>query len=158
MKSILFICFMIFIASSFAQCDTIPLLNKEITNLVGLKINKKVGTGECWDLAKFALDEVDAKWDGGLVYGRKLSATECIYPGDIIQFEKIKIKYKKGKQIFTEAMPHHTAIVYKVLTQDEITLIHQNTGYSGRKVGTSSLKFSTIISGKYYIYRPEKKI
>ena len=156
MKSILFIYFMIFIATSFAQCDSIPLLNKEITNLVGLKINKKVGTGECWDLEKFALDEVDAKWDGGLVYGRKLSASECIYPGDIIQFEKIKIKYKKGKQIFTETMPHHTAIVYKVMNQDEITLIHQNTGYSGRKVGTSSLKFSTIISVKYSIYRPEK--
>jgi hypothetical protein len=142
--------------NAFTQCDSTPALNKEITHLVELKLNKKVGTGECWDLAKYVLDEVDAKWDGGLIYGRKLTSSECIYPGDIIQFEKIKIKYKKGKEIFTETMPHHTAIVFKVINQDEITLIHQNTGYSGRKVGTSQLRFSTIISGKYFIYRPEK--
>jgi hypothetical protein len=153
---IIFILFFIFSSISvIGQCDSTHKLNTQIVNLVGLKINKKVGTGECWDLAKYALDEVGAKWDGGLVYGRKLTASECIYPGDIIQFEKIKIKYKKGKEIFTEAMPHHTAIIYKVIDKNEVTLIHQNTGYTGRKVGTSSLKFSTILSGKYYIYRPE---
>lgn len=156
MKGILFFFVILLLNTTFAQCDSIPLLNNEIVKLAGLKINKKVGTGECWDLAKYVLDEVDAKWNGGLIYGRKLSSSECIYPGDIIQFEKIKIKYKKGKEIFTETMPHHTAIVYKVNNQDEITLIHQNTGYSGRKVGISTLKFSTITSGKYYIYRPEK--
>lgn len=153
---IIFILFFIFSSISvIGQCDSTPKLNMQIVNLVGLKMNKKVGTGECWDLAKYVLDEVDAKWDGGLVYGRKLTSSECIYPGDIIQFEKIKIKYKKGKEIYTEAMPHHTAIIYKVVDKDEVTLIHQNTGYTGRKVGTSSLKFSTILSGKYYIYRPE---
>lgn len=107
-------------------------------------------------MAKFALDKVGAKWDGKYEYGRKLERTECILPGDIIQFEKIKIKYKKGNSTYTETMAHHTAIIFEVESQDEITLIHQNTEYSGRKVGTSTLKFSTIISGKYYIYRPQK--
>lgn len=141
---------------SFGQCDSIPALNKEIILYTTSKMNKKVGTGECWDLAKFALDNVGAKWDGDYKYGRLLDKNECIYPGDIIQFEKIKIKYKKGNQTFTEAMPHHTAIIYKTVSQDEFILAHQNTAYSGKKVGTSTLTLSTIISGKYYIYRPEK--
>ncbi len=155
MKTAIFLSLLFISTSIFGQCDSLPPMNKEIVKLVGLKLNKKVGTGECWDLAKYVLDEVDAKWDWGLTYGRKLTSSECIYEGDIIQFEKIKIKYKKGKDVFTESMPHHTAIIYKVINDDEVTLIHQNTGYTGRKVGTSSLKFSTIVSGKYYIYRPE---
>lgn len=156
MKFSIFLFFLFISSLAFTQCDGIPPLNKEILTFVKSKMKKKVGTGECWDLAKFALDEVGAKWDGELVYGRKLSPDECIYPGDIIQFEKIKVKYKKGNQTFTESMPHHTAIVYEMTSQDEVTLAHQNTDYTGKKVGTSSLRFSTIISGKYYIYRPER--
>lgn len=140
----------------FAQCDTIAPLNKGILAYTASKMNKKVGTGECWDLAKFALDEVEAKWDKDYIYGRKLKPNECILAGDIIQFEKIKIKYKKGTQTFTEDMPHHTAIIYEVINQDEVVLAHQNTFYSGKKVGTSTLRFSTVNSGKYFIYRPEK--
>lgn len=156
MKLITVFLFVFFSGHSFAQCDTIAPLNKGILSYTASKMNKKVGTGECWDLAKFALEEVDAKWDKDYVYGRKLEPNECVLPGDIIQFEKIKIKYKKGSQTFTEEMPHHTAIIFEMKNQDEVILAHQNTGYSGRKVGTSTLRFSTIISGKYYIYRPEK--
>lgn len=156
MKYSLLIFFIFVSAVGLSQCDSIPPLNKEILTFVKSKMKKKVGTGECWDLAKFALDEVGAKWDGELVYGRKLKEGECIYPGDIIQFEKIKVKYKEGGDTFTETMSHHTAIIYEVKSQDEVTLAHQNTGYTGKKVGTSSLRFSTVISGDYYIYRPEK--
>lgn len=153
----LFLIFFIFLSVvAQAQCDSIPPINQEILIFVKSKMKKKVGTGECWDLAKFALEEVNAKWDGELVYGRKLEKGECIYPGDIIQFEKIKIKYKEGNQTFTESMPHHTAVIYETNSQDEVTLAHQNTGYTGKKVGTSKLRFSTIISGKYFIYRPER--
>lgn len=156
MKHLLFLVFFSLVLTVRAQCDSIPPLNKGILQFATSNLKKKVGRGECWDLAKFALDKVGAKWDGKYEYGRKLERTECILPGDIIQFEKIKIKYKKGNSTYTETMAHHTAIIFEVDSQDEVTLIHQNTEYSGRKVGTSTLKFSTIISGKYYIYRPQK--
>lgn len=156
MKGLILLFFVLLSFRGITQCDSIPLINQEILTFVKSKMKKKVGTGECWDLAKFALDEVDAKWDGELVYGRKLDKGECIYPGDIIQFEKIKIKYKEGNQTFTETMPHHTAVIFETNGQDEVILAHQNTGYTGKKVGTSKLRFSTIISGKYYIYRPER--
>lgn len=147
--------FTTFCSVLFAQCDSIFPLNQAVLKYASSKMNKKVGTGECWDLAKFALENAGANWDGEYVYGRKLSSSECILPGDIIQFEKIKIKYKKGKQTFTETMMHHTAIVFATKNSDEVTLIHQNTDFSGKKVGTSKLVFSTITSGKYFIYRPE---
>jgi hypothetical protein len=156
MRTVSLFLYLILSQFTFAQCDSVAPLNQGVLKYATSKMNKKVGRGECWDLAKYALDEVGAKWDGGYVYGRKLKENECIMPGDIIQFEKVKVKYKVGKQTFTEAMPHHTAIIYKTINDDEVTLIHQNTGYTGKKVGTSSLRFSTIISGKYFIYRPEE--
>ena len=75
-------------------------------------------------------------------------------PGDIIQFKGVKIKYKEGKKTFYITMDQHTAIINKVISSDEIELIHQNTAFSGKKVGISSIKFSTITNGKYDIYRP----
>lgn len=152
------ILFLFFFASGVlnAQCDSVPELNKGVIAFTQSKMNKKVGRGECWDLAKFALEHVGASWDGGYVFGRKLDKGECLLPGDIIQFEHIKIKYKKGSNTFTESMPHHTAIIYEVISEDEVKLTHQNTGYTGRKVGVSGLKFSTIQSGKYMVYRPQK--
>jgi hypothetical protein len=150
------IIFLLVFGFSHAQCDSILPLNKGILEFTASKMNKRVGRGECWDLAKYALEYVGAEWDGEYEFGRKLEKDECISPGDIIQFERIKIKYKKGGSTFTESMPHHTAIIYEVINNDEVVLVHQNTGYTGRKVVVSNLKFSTIQSGKYMIYRPVK--
>jgi hypothetical protein len=68
----------------------------------------------------------------------------------------VKIKYKEGKKTLYITMDQHTAIIYKVISSDEIQLIHQNTAFSGKKVGISTIKFSTITTGKYDIYRPQK--
>ena len=138
-----------------AQCDTVLPLNKIVVDYATKNLNKKVGRGECWDLAKYALDEANATWDGKYQYGRKLSKDECLMPGDIIQFENVVVEFKQGKQTFKETMQHHTSIIFSVESKDEVVLIHQNTAYTGRKVGKSSLRFSTIKKGKYTIYRPQ---
>jgi len=140
-----------------AQCDSIEPLNLQIYELAKAKLGKKVDRGECWDLAKYVLEKTECEWDGMYKFGRELSSDECVMPGDIIQFKNVKIKYKKGNTTYTEAMTHHTALVHEVKSENEFVLIHQNTGYSGRKVGTSGLLLNTIIKGSYKIYRPTKK-
>jgi hypothetical protein len=139
-----------------AQCDSISPLNKEILEWVSTQINKKVGTGQCWDLAQQALNKSGAKWDGMYDFGRPLAKGECVMPGDIIQFEKVKAKRMINGSEFREEFPHHTAVIFSVNSSDEIKLIHQNTGYNGKKVAVSDFYFSSIKSGKYTIYRPEK--
>lgn len=139
------------------DCDEKLPLNDQIVAFAKSKLKKKVGTGECWDLAAEALNLVKAKWDGDLEFGKKLDyQKDCVYPGDIIQFEKVKVKYTENKMTYEEAMPHHTAIIYEVHGIGDYTLIHQNTAYTGRKVGTSNLNLKNITSGKFTIYRPEK--
>lgn len=160
MKSILFLLSINFLPTLFSlttDCNETFPLNQQIIEFVNSKMNKKVGKGECWDLANEALTLVQAKWDGNLKFGRKLDyKKECIYPGDIIQFEKVKVKYTENKITYQEAMPHHTAIIYEVKGSGDYVLAHQNTAYTGRKVGTSSLNLMNVTGGKISIYRPEK--
>lgn len=138
-------------------CDSIPELNKQVIDFVTANIKKKVGRGECWDLAAEALKLINASWDGKYKYGREVFfQNECIYPGDIIQFEGVIVKYKKGDVSYKEEMAHHTAIIYEVKGMGDFILAHQNTEFSGKKVGLSPLELKNITKGKYKIYRPTK--
>lgn len=139
-----------------AQCDSVEAINMEIAALAKAKIGKKVLTGQCWDLAKYVLEETNANWDGMYEYGEKLEKSACLMPGDIIQFKNVKIHYKENRTSYTELMTHHTAIILEVISKDEVVLIHQNTAYSGKKVVTSNLRFSTIEKGKVEIFRPQR--
>ncbi|MBD80145.1 MAG: hypothetical protein CL840_14625 [Crocinitomicaceae bacterium] len=136
-------------------CDKVPKLNQKIIEFVDSKIKKKVGRGECWDLAFEALSSTDAKWDGQYKFGKEVFyRSECIFPGDIIQFERVKIKYEKDGITYNGEMAHHTAIIYEVKEIGVYTLAHQNTAFSGRKVGLSELDVKNISKGKFKIYRP----
>ena len=48
------------------------------------------------------------------------------------------------------------AIIYEVKGNGEYVLAHQNTAYTGRKVGTSPLNLMNVTGGKITIFRPEK--
>lgn len=155
MKKIVILLFLVIGFGTFAQCDSVAPLNQQVLNYAQSNLNKKVGRGECWDLAKYALENCKATWDKKFEFGRHLEKDECLMPGDVIHFKGVKIKYKEGKKTFYITMDQHTAIIHKVISSDEIELIHQNTAFSGKKVGVSSIKFSTITKGKYDIYRPQ---
>lgn len=158
-KRIILSFLLISIGSSLLAQDKIPELNKEIFKYVKSVKGTKVDRGECWDLANQALKLVDADWDKAYVYGDKIDPqTDPIYPGDLIQFENVKIKYTEGNTTYTELMTHHTAIIYKVVQKGIYEIAHQNTQFSGRKVGISSLNLNHIVQGKIYFYRPVKKL
>lgn len=140
------------------DCDSIPNLNKQILDYTKTTIGKKVATGECWDLAAEALNSVNAKWDGRYKFGKAVDPeTECIYPGDVVQFEGVQVEYKNKERFFIESMPHHTAIIYKVNGKGNYELAHQNFGRGGRKVGITNLELKNITNGKIIIYRPVRE-
>lgn len=142
--------------SLWAQEQKLPEMNQKIIAYVTTKIDKKVGRGECWDLAKYALEENEAQWDHRLRFGKAIDPQkEAILPGDIVQFENVKVEYNKGQVIHTETMTQHTAIVYEVKAKGEYVLAHQNTEFSGRKVGLSDLRLADVKRGKLRFYRPQ---
>lgn len=151
--------FLILFLSSGLFAQRLPELNKNILNYVKSVKGKKVDRGECWDLANQALIRVDADWDKAYVYGNKIDPKkDKVFPGDLIQFENVKVKYSEGNTTYTELMTHHTAIVYKVIEQGIYEIAHQNTQFSGRKVGISTLNLNHIVKGQTYFYRPTKEL
>jgi hypothetical protein len=151
--------FLLFCISSSAlhaqDCDDVPAMNQKIVQLARAKMKKKVGRGECWDLAEYVLTETAADWDHMYVYGRLINPKkECVLPGDIIQFENVKVRWKSGNTQNTTTMAHHTAIVTEIVSKDEWTIIHQNTDEYGKRVGESPFYPNLVVSGKMMIYRP----
>ncbi len=144
------------LTSSYSYCQLpIPATNQTIVDYVTSVIGKRVDRGECWDLANAALTKAKAKWDKNFKYGNLVDPLkDDIYPGDLIQFENVTLKYDKDGKHFKELMAHHTAIVYQVIAKGEYQIAHQNTGQHGRKVGISELKLIDIIKGKVKFYRP----
>ncbi|MEO6305714.1 MAG: hypothetical protein ABIP51_21365 [Bacteroidia bacterium] len=143
------------VSKKVISCDSTPVLNKQIIAFVKTKIGKKVGKGECWDVAAEALNSTGAKWDGSYVFGKEVNyKKDCVFPGDIMQFEGITLKYDMDGKHYMEKMAHHTAIVYEVKGREEFVLADQNTGRSGKKVGLSPFNFVDITKGKFKIFRP----
>lgn len=139
------------------NCDQIPELNQLLLNYVKSNLNKKVGRGECWDLAAQGLNTIGASWDKQYGFGKPVNIKkDCIYPGDIIQFKNVEIQYQKKDTYYREEMEHHTAIVFKVKDQENFVMAEQNTSSHGKKVGLSTLSLKNILKGSYTVYRPVK--
>ncbi len=140
-----------------ATNDSLPELNQKIIAFVDSKMKKKVGRGECWDLAAQALNTAGATWNGKLKFGRLLDLkTETILPGDIVQFEGVKIKFEKEGAKYKQILNHHTGIIYSVKGPRQFEMANQNTAQHGRKVGLSFIDLEQVTSGRYYIYRSER--
>ncbi|MBK7084854.1 MAG: hypothetical protein IPH53_09375 [Flavobacteriales bacterium] len=137
------------------HADSLPPLNKGVLTFVRSQVNKRVGRGECWDLAAAALDVVKARWDGAYFFGRPVDPrTEVILPGDIVQFEGVEVLYEEEGITTRQRMPHHTAVIYEAHGEGRYTLAHQNFGPAGRKVGLSEWSTAHVVKGKYTFFRP----
>ena len=157
MKKIILSTLFILIGLQFIAQE-LPELNAKIIAFVNKNIGKKVGRGECWDLAQIPLDEYQADWDGQYKYGEKIDyKKDKVLPGDIIQFEKVIIKEQDENKFITTSLPHHTAIVYEVLGNGVFKIANQNTNTHGKKVSIDDLDTNYITKGKIQFYRPVEK-
>ncbi|MFL5764837.1 MAG: CHAP domain-containing protein [Bacteroidia bacterium] len=135
---------------SFAAKAQTKTVQQKIVAFCDASKDKKVGKGECWDLAKEALDTAGAKWEAPFGFGTELKKKNKVQPGDIIQFENVRIEYPDGSW---KELPHHTAIVYKIISPGKFTVAEQNVN-GKRYVVFSELDLNYIKKGKYTIYRP----
>jgi hypothetical protein len=144
---------------SFAQ-ETVPKINKKVIEYVETVLGETVGRGECWDLADQALTVSGAEFNKSskktiYIYGQQYNPEkEAILPGDLIQFEGVRVSYTSGNMTFTENYKHHTAIVYQINPDQSLKLAHQNTSFGGRKVEISDLDLKNVKKGKLYFYHP----
>ena len=158
MKSLLILLFSSFTLFPLEQTD----LNAKVIEYVNQNMGKKVGRGECWDVAAGALEYSNAYFDRSsvktaMIYGKELDPLkDKILPGDLIQFKKVKMKWKEGNTTYQAALgiPDHTAVVYKVNGIGDYEIAHQNTADWGKKVGVNNFRLDRVTGGKLKFYRP----
>jgi hypothetical protein len=126
-----------------------PGLNKSIFEYCKKSMGLKVGRGECWDLAKYALNSVNADWEPLFNFGDKVNPKmDVVYPGDILQFKDVKLS--NGSSFVK-----HTAIVYEVVSSGNYIIAHQNFN-NEKYLTTYSLNLDFLTSGNIEFYRPRK--
>ena len=140
----------------------LPALNAKVIEFVNKNMRKKVGRGECWDLAAGAMAYAKAYFDRSsrktlTIFGKELDPeSDEIFPGDIIQFKNVTMKWREGNVLYQSQMgsPDHTAIVYRVNGPGDYEIAHQNTSAFGKKVGVTNFRMDRITGGKLTFYRP----
>ena len=136
-------------------CDEVPAVNRKVHSFVKSSLGKKIGRGECWDLAAQALNSAGAKWDGAFGFGKPVDPKkDCVYPGDVIQYTDVRVHYQKGNNFYDEEMYRHTAVVFQVKEKGKYVVAEQNTNKLGKKVGLSDLELANVSKGKVAFFRP----
>ncbi|WP_020394442.1 CHAP domain-containing protein [Thiolinea disciformis] len=102
-------------------------------------LDKRVGKGQCWDLAESVLTKAGAKTskmyytgekknfgDADYVWGKPITQKE-LQAGDVIQFRDYEVKLEKPDGSWKSIeRPHHTAIVESINEDGSIIVIEQN--------------------------------
>jgi hypothetical protein len=156
-------------------------INEKIAAFCKENLNKKVGDGDCYDLAKYALAAAGAKPEfkyknhpakGDYVWGEEVVRLEVkggkqdltgklkeIKAGDVIQFRDTKFGGPKasGKGTYSLAFSHHTAVVSEVKNGGKtLAILHQNMG-GKKEVLAGSLTLEHLTEGWIRVYRPNPK-
>jgi hypothetical protein len=136
-------------------------------------LGQQVGDGECWTLAKEAIDQSSHGYamspagytHGALVYhsvggaNAPLAYNDSIRRGDILQFTSGKFETRDAATGAVRATshvgnPNHTSIVTNVSANNRIVdIVHQNV--SGvRKVQPGQHNLDELVAGDVKIFRP----
>lgn len=167
------------VSSAVAQPTT---MNDKVVKFCKDKLGKKVGDGECYDLAAAALKYAGAKPQtefkdspntGDYVWGKLVYALEIkdgsqketkfpkisIQPGDVIQFGDAKFEGKnlRGFQNYSTIFPHHSAVVLDMKKGGNVlTALEQNV--NGKRIVTeNAYRLTDLRTGWVRVYRPVAK-
>jgi hypothetical protein len=124
-------------------------LNAKILEFGRSNLGKKVGNGECYELATAAIAAAGGQPSRGNDFGEETALSELL-PGDILQFYNVHLRSAQHG-VWTLGDPGHTAIVSRV-NGLVVSVYHQNI--NGQKiVREDTLDLGSKVSGDIYGYR-----
>ena len=127
-------------------------IQREVVNFAADNIGRKIGRGECWDLADQALRAAGAEPPKGYTFGDRIPLNE-IQPGDILQFTSARFDEPGYWTIM--GTPNHTAVVHAV--GDTRAFILQQNFDGKRYVTTYDLNLNNQTSGQIEAFRPVRR-
>lgn len=135
-------------------------------------MNKQVGDGECWTLAKEAIDKSSHGFalspqsytHGALVYHATggapapIAYNDSIRRGDILQFTNGRFETRNAQGVVTGfstvGMPNHTSVVTSVSANNRVVEIVQQNVSGVKKVQKGSHNLDELTQGDLKIFRP----
>ena len=140
-----------------AALPLVPALNEHVLKFAVERRGEQVGNGECWTLAADAITAAGGERPRGYVHGRELRPGETVLPGDVMQFNSVRLQNRKGWR--TMGHPDHTAVIQSASGSKTYSILHQNTGggEDGKKVQSLTINLAEMTSGTIKIYRPQRK-
>lgn len=136
-------------ADAFDLNANVPELNHKVVEFCRQNFDKKVGSGDCAQLATLSLAAAGAKRLGIYTWGRELDEREPLLPGDCLQLELVEMKAPG----FSRGFHHHTAVVEEV-RPNEIVVFHQNVRPKGEIVQRDTWPKAAFKGGSAIAYRP----
>ncbi len=157
----------------------IPGLNQKIVSFCKKSLGKKVGDGQCADLAYQALTKSGAEspddfrdnplpgdyvW-GDLIYGYKIKGGQAletgerkaVFPGDVIQMRDVIIEHEESNDEYvtkeTIDADHHTAVVSSVSADGMTYQVIEQNANDVPTVSTGTLHLKDMKSGYILVYR-----
>lgn len=147
----------LFLSIFILPVEVLPPTNAKVVEYVNTVIDKKVGRGECWDLANEALTYANAKWEFPTKFGKPVDyKKEQVIAGDLIQITNVVMENRTDTSVVRWKMVEHTAIVYSTVDKTQIRVAEQNLN-GVRKVVLSNWNLNDVKSGKLQFYRPQPK-
>lgn len=140
------------------DCANIPVINKKITAYVKTQIGKKCGD-YCNDIFEKAHKTAGLDWWGEPVGTVIDYSKECVYPGDIITFRNVELKWKRNDSLVGLIFDNLGLdyFIYKVKAKGVYTVVRTNTVNGKMKVTTQDLEINQTKGTKPKIRRPGTK-
>jgi len=126
--------------------------NGKVLSFALKQMGRKIGNGQCTELAVEALTFARARPPKGYHFGQEIPKSQIV-PGDIVQFHTAF--FVDGNSWQQMGAPRHTAIAYEV-RGSVITILHQNFG-NDKSVKKGVFNFKNLTKGTVKVFRPVPK-
>merc|ERR1711907_741866 len=120
---------------------------RRVSDYAVSQMGQTVGNGECWTLAKHALESANAREVRRFNFGHAIELKD-IEEGDILQFHECQFEWVADgmRHWVTAGDPHHTAIALGPIdAKGEVKVLEQNV--SGKRF---------VVEGRYRLYDLKK--
>jgi hypothetical protein len=124
-------------------------VNQGVLQYAQSVVGRKIGNGQCTELAIAALQAAGARPNSGYTWGTQLRSVNELQPGDVVQLHDARFEYANGS--WSASTGPHTAIVTSV-QGSVIQVLEQNISSSPVQAGQYDVTYMT--AGRIEFYRP----
>jgi len=137
------------------KCANVPVINKKITVFVKTKIGKRCGD-YCNSIFAEAHKAAGLEWWSNPIGTRIDYSKECVYPGDMISFRNVELKWNRNDSIIGLTFDNLSIdyFIYKVKSKGVYTVVCTHTINGKMQVIAQDLEINKIKGTKPEIRKP----